>query len=157
MRKRQQNPNDLTTWSKKQLVAHIKNLEDRVESYQKTIETRGREFQALLAEARRRTIPYYPHSGHTSLDRIEPGFTVNILPKRVVSMTIDKRRPSSSIMHARWLVEIEGEAVVNVEGKVMSPILAEIEIQKRIDAKGQDASADFVDPTLLAALGEVKA
>jgi hypothetical protein len=155
--RKQQNFNDMSTWTKKQLIAHAKSMEARAEQYSETIKVRGTEFRALLAEARRRTIPYYPQSGHCSLDRIEPGLTVNILPKRVVSMSVDKRRPSSSIMNARFLIEVEGEVVVNIEGKTLSPILAEIEIQKRIDAKSQDASLEFVDASLLSALDGVKA
>jgi hypothetical protein len=156
MMRKKHNPNDMTTWTKAQLIHYAKMEHDRAEAYYKSIERKNREFNELLAEARRRTIPYRPQSGHCYLDRVEPGLTVNILPKQVISIQLEKRRASSSIMNARWMVIVEGEVVVNIEGKSMSPILAEIEIQKRIDAKTRDASAVTPqDEALLTALDSI--
>lgn len=151
------NPNDMSTWTRAQLISQVTTEHDRAERYLKTIERKNQEFTALLAEARRRTIPYYPSGGRCYLDRVEPGLTVNILPLRVTEMAVSKRHSSSSVMNAKFTVEVEGEVVVNIEGKTLSPILAEIEIQKRIDDKARNGEVITPqDEKLLIALDNIQ-
>lgn len=133
--------NNKTTWSKAQLIAYAKTQELRAEAYNATIDRKNREFAAMLAEARRRTIPYSPNGGRCYNDRIEPGLTVNILPIRVTAITLSKRYSSSPI-NAKFLVEVEGRVVINVEGKDMSPYEAE----RLVEARRKETTASGVMP-----------